>query len=164
MDMTELPGSWITPQRMPPGITVLHDMQHWSCVELDSWISLLRKSQNGELPAHEIFDMLQVLWTGSRPPLSIQGTPLPDIDPSEHKWTSEELLYTEHMVMSAKEADADACDFELAGLPPAQKTHIYAPFMLDLFQALMTLHKDHADMISLAKETVCMEAEGPVHE
>jgi hypothetical protein len=36
--MAAQPGSVISPSRLPPGITVLHNMKYWSRAETDAWI------------------------------------------------------------------------------------------------------------------------------
>ncbi|KAG8709381.1 hypothetical protein FRC08_018373 [Ceratobasidium sp. 394] len=161
--MKRSPDMWIESQRMPPGITVLQDMWHWSRVELDAWITRFLDSQSGWLSGTDTFDMVQVPAGGSRPPIMLQGRPLPEVDPARFNWTSEELLYGEYMARQQQQEGRLNEHADPLGLPLARQSHIYVPFTIDLFQALMTLHKEHSSMVALIKEVACMEAEGLIH-
>ncbi|KAG8697838.1 hypothetical protein FRC08_006300 [Ceratobasidium sp. 394] len=153
IDMREEPGSWIEERRMPPGVKILRDMRHWTRAELNGWLSLFIASQSGDLPPDRRFEMTQVPQKGSRPPKNIQGQPLPHVDAWEYGWTSDELLYAQRMT---SHPEGNIQHEEHHGLPPARRSHIYSPFQLDLFEALISTHAEHPGMIALIKEVAAI--------
>jgi hypothetical protein len=53
--MHQYPDTIILAWRMPPGLSVLCDMKHWSWAELDLWMSHLLARQRGQIPQIRIF-------------------------------------------------------------------------------------------------------------
>jgi hypothetical protein len=74
------------------------------------------------------------------------------------QWTPEELLYVER-ISSPSQGDLDP----RLKLPEARTTHVYAPYSLDLFNGLCTVHEDIAGMQDLLSAIAKMEEVGPVH-
>jgi hypothetical protein len=77
---------------------------------------------------------------------------------SRLQWTPEELLYVERM---RQQSHSDTSLYN--GLPYTRTSHIYAPYSLDLFNALCTLHETTIGMRDLLTAIAKMEELGPIH-
>jgi hypothetical protein len=73
-------------------------------------------------------------------------------------WTPEELLYAEKV-----KTPSNSDNHLYKGLPYARTSHIYVPYMLDLFNALSTMHENTAGMRDLLSTIARMEELGPIH-
>jgi hypothetical protein len=152
------PGSCIVPARMPPNVPILRDMKHWTRAKTDAWLHHLLEGQRGQLAPRSQF-MWCILPSGPRGMERIIETVCFVVSPSSHlQWTPEELLYAER-VSSPATGDPDP----QLELPEAWTTHVYAPYSLDLFNGLCTIHEDVAGMRDLLSAIAKMEEVGPVH-
>jgi hypothetical protein len=156
--MISEPGSCIVPARMPPNITVLRDMKHWTRAETDAWLHHILEGQRGQLAPRAQF-MWRILPSGVRGIEKVIDTVCFAASPTSRlHWTPEELLYAEK-VSSRANVDPDP----RLELPEARTTHVYAPYSLDLFNGLCTIHEDVAGMRDLLSAIAKMEEVGPVH-
>jgi hypothetical protein len=58
--MQQFPGAVVDVSRMPPGISVLQDMKHWTRTELNSWTAHALAGQRGSLPKDQIFQLREI--------------------------------------------------------------------------------------------------------
>jgi hypothetical protein len=156
--MISEPGSFIVPARMPPNIPVLRDMKHWTRAETDAWLHHLLEGQRGHLPPRAQF-MWRILpgTTGGMDKV-IETVCFAASPASRLRWTAEELLYAARVSLPAH-ADPDP----RLELPEARITHVYAPYSLDLFNGLCTVHEGITGMRDLLSAIAKMEEVGPVH-
>lgn len=160
--MTSDPGSVIDTVRMPPTITILRDMKHWSRYELDQWVMHALRGQRGQLPSSQIFYFRLVPARPGQTPKLVESPRSKVQDGVRIDWTPVELLYAQKMLQISATKSA-SIQTRWNGLPPARSSHIYAAYSLDIYHALMTIHCDDPDMISLVEEIAEMEQDCPLH-
>jgi hypothetical protein len=156
--MVAQPGSVISPSRLPSGITLLRDMKYWSRSETDAWIQHILQGQRGTLPLKHRFNWQLLLGTAKQRDRHLTCVTFAAEPTSRLNWTPEELLYTERIRIPSNS------DHNLhKGVPYARTSHIYAPYTLDLFNALSTLHENTPGMRDLLSAIARMEELGPIH-
>jgi hypothetical protein len=155
--MTSDPGSIIVPTRMPCNVPVLRDMKYWTRAETDGWLHHLLEGQRGQLAPRAQF-MWRILPSNTRGMDEVVETVCfaASLKPWL-QWTPEELLYMERVSLPSH-GDPDP----RLELLEARTTHVYAPYSLDLFNGLCTVHEDVPGMCDLLSAIVKMEV-GPVH-
>jgi hypothetical protein len=156
--MVAQPGSVISPSRLPPGITLLRDMKYWSRSETDAWIQHILQGQRGTLPLKHRFNWQLLPGGAKQGDRHLTRVTFAAEPASRLKWTPEEILYAERVRIPSNS------DHNLyKGLPYAQTSHIYAPYTLDLFNALSTLQENTPGMRDLLSAIARMEELGPIH-
>ncbi|QRV89648.1 hypothetical protein RhiJN_17666 [Ceratobasidium sp. AG-Ba] len=152
------PGTAIDVARMPPGIKEWGDMRKWSKATLYTWVRWIIKGQSGALGEHQILFLREVFGRGGRHMVISDRRTTPAKN-ANIKWTPEEVLYTGLQASSNTSDKAQA----FAYLPPARTNHIYAPYSVELYDGLLSIHQKHRDMVLLLSDIASMEAEGPIH-
>ncbi|KAG8678538.1 hypothetical protein FRC08_017688 [Ceratobasidium sp. 394] len=155
--MVQEPGSVISPERIPDGVTILRDMKHWSRAELNAWTRLIDGTQWELLPWNRCFGWLEPPSGSAGVIRDILTTPVAG---SKINWTARELVFGEQMKLKANKPSGAQVALHL---PPAQTSHIYVPYSVDLYCALASIHSAYNSFLALMKEIALMEQEGPVH-
>ncbi|KAG8795078.1 hypothetical protein FRC12_018121 [Ceratobasidium sp. 428] len=149
---------------MPPGISVLKDVRFWVKRDVEAWATHLEKGQFGQLDESHVFQFHRVIR--GHKGAAVKSTPLAGltVDPELYKLTSAELLYSEgqrNRELLKKQPPAQSAQ---NWFPPAQTSHIYAPFTIDDLRKLSLLHSMHPELLALLREIACLEGKGPLHQ
>ncbi|KAG9097446.1 hypothetical protein FS749_006280 [Ceratobasidium sp. UAMH 11750] len=159
--MKQNPGHAIDPARMPRGVATLRDPRHWKRPKRNAWIDRFCSGQDGGLPEPEVFAYRVLPQLPSAHEIIIDEIRTTPVAGVRIPWTAEELLFGEKMTLETTDATAD--NRQEQQLPLARTNHIYAPYSIDLYDALESIHAEEAWMMDLFNEVACMEDEGPIH-
>ncbi|QRV92566.1 hypothetical protein RhiJN_20584 [Ceratobasidium sp. AG-Ba] len=157
--MNAEPYSVIEAKRMPAGITVLRDVSQWRRPETSAWINHFLERQQGDLG--KAFRWRLLTQRGKLVELPLSQTLIAPVSGARLAWTPLETGYAQEM---NKESDTGHSE-ELAQtwLPPARTSHVYSAYSVDLYDSLVKLHSQHAEMLNLLQAVAEIEALGPIH-
>jgi hypothetical protein len=159
--MCREPDRVILVSRMPREIRVLCNMKHWLRAELEHWKAHILAGQHGQIPESSVFAW-QVLPHPQNEPPKLVEHPTRSLYPGASvQWTLNELLYAKKMQLLVSPLST-AAQPTWKDLPLARTSHVYAVYSVDLFQALVSLHKKDHTLCSLVKEIAQMEQQGPI--
>jgi hypothetical protein len=160
--MCQEPDSVVLASRMPREIQVLHDMKHWSRAELEHWKAHILAGQRGQIPESSVFAWQVLPRPWNEPPKLVEHPTRALYLGASIQWTPNKLLYVKKMQLPVSPSSTPV-QSTWNDLLLARTSHVYAVYTVDLFQALLSLHKkDHA-LCSLVKEIAQMEQQGPIH-
>jgi hypothetical protein len=155
------PGSVIETCRMPSGFPVLHDVKHWTRLELDAWLKHILDGQKGIIPEQNRFIWRLLPRPPKEPELPPRLVLFRAIEAQNVRWTGEELLFAKRK--RAEDSMGPTRDGNWKGLPHVHGSHVYAPYNVDLFTALCLIHEGHQGMREVLSEAAKMEELGPIH-
>lgn len=155
------PGSYVAATRMPTGIDTLQDMRTWVRAQADAWVTHILDGQLGRIPRSQRFAWRIIPRPTSEKDRVVENPEFKAVEGSVLRWTADELLFKERMDLEAQ-GESSRTDISKR-LPLARTTHIYAPYSVDLFHSLKTIHAEEDDLLDLLVEVAKMEEFGPIH-